>query len=55
MDNDLVREVLEKEGLTKLPIVILNGKLIKKVNLSNKEIGDILDIGISTQETDGNY
>ncbi|EAE6149398.1 TPA: arsenic metallochaperone ArsD family protein, partial [Listeria monocytogenes] len=53
---DLVREVLEKEGLTKLPIVILNGKLIKKGQfLSNKEIGDILDIGISTQETDGNY
>lgn len=56
IDNDLVRKTLEKEGLTKLPIVILNGKLIKKGQfLSTKEIGNILDIGISTQESDDNY
>lgn len=55
-DNDLVRGVLEKEGLTKLPIVILNGKLIKKGQfLSTKEIENILDIGISIQKSDDNY
>ena len=48
--NQEIASEMSLNGITKLPIVTINDKIIKKGNLlSSEELSKILDIGISLQ------